>query len=152
VTEHIIDYLENDNIEAKSSVILSQSTSSVREIDAIYREKTANETTRTFESQEYYLAALEGEHGETNERFIDAIEGVRTNAKTHFTMMTEHLKLSTIYSYKGWEADNVFVIITNSSQDIPEVIYTALTRAKENLYIINIRNRKYHSFFTEHLQ
>jgi len=152
VTEHIIDFIENDNIETKSSVILSQSTSTVREIDAIYREKTAKETTRTFESQEYYLATLEEEHDKTSQRFIDAIEGVRTNAKTHFTMMTENLKLSTIYSYKGWEADNVFVIITNSSQDTPEVIYTALTRAKENLYIINIRNRKYHSFFTEHLQ
>lgn len=68
-------------------------------------------------------------------------------------MSSNMLKLSTIYSYKGWEADNIFLVIqrpskTSDAENYPELIYTAITRAKKNLYIINLGNEKYHPFFT----
>lgn len=153
IIDHILNYMQRDNLDASNTVILSQRTSTVRQIDAAYREKTQKETVTTFESKEFYLATLQEENGdETSPKFKDTIEAMRTNMKAHFTMMCKDLKLSTIYSYKGWEADNVFLIINNTKQDDnPEIIYTALTRAKENLYIINMGNNKYHQFFSEHL-
>lgn len=29
----------------------------------------------------------------------------------------------------------------------PQAIYTAITRARENMYIVNIGNNSYHNFF-----
>ena len=149
ITDYILNCIQDDQLDENYTVILSQKTSTVRDIDADYRVKTQKETTSTFESKEYYLEELERAKGDKyNQHFIENIEAVRTNRKMHFTMMCKKLKLSTIYSYKGWEAENVFLVINNSTVDNnPEIIYTALTRAQNNLYIINLNNQKYHNFF-----
>lgn len=39
----------------------------------------------------------------------------------------------------------------STRENVPELIYTAITRAKENLYIINLGNENYHQFFDEHI-
>ena len=67
------------------------------------------------------------------------------------------LKISSIHSYKGWEADNVILIIqpdNSISEDEeepimqrPELIYSAITRAKNNLFILNLNNLFFHDFF-----
>jgi hypothetical protein len=72
-------------------------------------------------------------------------------------MSSPQLKISTICSYKGWEAENVILVIQSVSKEdtdtdnCPELIYTALTRAKKNLFIINLGNEKYHHFFETNL-
>lgn len=75
----------------------------------------------------------------------------RRSAKTSFEMETGKVKLSTIHSYKGWGIDTEIFIISKDfvkKNDNPdEVIYTAITRAKTNLIIINLENNKYHHFF-----
>ena len=149
IADYILNCIQDDELDENYTVILSQNTSTVRNIDAEYREKTQKETTTTFESKEFYLEELNKANGNKyDERFIENIEAVRTNKKAHFTMMCHKLKLSTIYSYKGWEAENVFLVINNSTVDNnPEIIYTALTRAQNNLYLINLNNQKYHNFF-----
>ncbi|MFH2231702.1 MAG: UvrD-helicase domain-containing protein [Patescibacteria group bacterium] len=59
------------------------------------------------------------------------------------------LKMSTIYSFKGWEAYNVIIFLPeNSPQKSEEMdmgLYTALTRTRQNLYIVN-ENVRYWSF------
>ena len=79
----------------------------------------------------------------------------------HFTTDCDNLKLSTIHSFKGWEAETVILLLQpemgeNSTyegyyiqerENTPALIYTALTRAKCNLFIINLGNNKYHQFF-----
>ena len=72
-------------------------------------------------------------------------------------MITDKIKISTIYSYKGWEASCVILLIlpppehTNALENRPELIYTAITRASDNLYVINLGNRTYHDFFQQHI-
>ena len=77
-------------------------------------------------------------------------------------MDTNNLKLSTIHSFKGWEAPTVILFIESEEGDLqkfkvpsnldnPELIYTAITRARENLYIINLGNKKYDDFFKNHI-
>lgn len=153
IIDHILTCIQDDELDENYTVILSQKTSTVRDIDADYREKTQKETATTFESKEFFLKELEKVNGDKhNKSFNENIEAVRTNRKAHFTMMCHKLKLSTIFSYKGWEAENVFLVINNSSVDNnPEIIYTALTRAQNNLYIINLNNRTYHQFFKNRL-
>ena len=73
-------------------------------------------------------------------------------------MVTRNLKMSTIQSFKGWEAPTIICIIQNDTYNdenvvtSPELVYTGITRAKENLLVINIGNNKYHEFFISHLQ
>lgn len=73
--------------------------------------------------------------------------------KNRFTVVSRNLKLSTIQSFKGWESKTVICIIQNdkhSDDDVvssSELIYTGITRAKENLLIVNIGNNLYDSFF-----
>lgn len=65
--------------------------------------------------------------------------------KKAFWMGDSRLKMSTIHSFKGWEAPNVIVVIPSSipgdEQLYDRVIYTAMTRSRENLIIINVHPR-----------
>ena len=74
-------------------------------------------------------------------------------------METDQLKISSIHSYKGWDAENVILIIQpedeyNDREDgmmgMPELVYTAITRAKSNLYILNLDNKMFDQFFCTH--
>jgi ATP-dependent exoDNAse (exonuclease V) alpha subunit len=61
-------------------------------------------------------------------------------------------KLSTVHSFKGWEIQTLFLLIETKSDEsvlTDELIYTALTRCRQNLVIINIGNEKYDKFFKE---
>ena len=71
-------------------------------------------------------------------------------------MMTDQIKMSSIYSYKGWEADNVILLIQPAKEYIqaedsimamPELVYTAITRARNNLFVINLGNASFDNFF-----
>ena len=55
------------------------------------------------------------------------------------------IKISTIHSFKGLESPTVFCILQEN--DSPEIIYTAMTRAKKNLIIFDVINSHYSSFF-----
>lgn len=61
-------------------------------------------------------------------------------------MGDSRLKMSTIHSFKGWELTNIIIITPEShinlSEDLDKLIYTALTRARQNLIVFN-RHPKY---------
>ena len=79
------------------------------------------------------------------------------------------LKMSTIHSFKGWESKNVILLVDIDSSttlmdldndsdpyiiglESQALIYTAITRAKENLFILNLGNFIYDKFFTKHIK
>jgi superfamily I DNA/RNA helicase len=82
---------------------------------------------------------------------------VRDNKKHHFWYDRGTLKLSTIHSFKGWEANTLFLILEEqfieSSSDFynsfEELIYTAITRSKTNLIVVNYGNTKHHESMVE---
>ena len=98
--------------------------------------------------------------------FQKDLKEIRRAAKTHFTTDTDDMKLSTIHSFKGWESESVILILQpemsindrydgyyiQERENIPALIYTALTRAKCNLFILNVGNTKYHSFFQTNIR
>lgn len=83
-------------------------------------------------------------------QYDEDIELIRKNKKLHFRMNPGYIKISTIHSFKGWDVKNLFLIIGNDNNnkfENPELIYTALTRCRSNLFIMNLGNTYYDSFF-----
>lgn len=59
------------------------------------------------------------------------------------------MKLSTFHSFKGYESPNIFLFIND--KDSPEIVYTGLTKAKENIVVFIKQGSKYADFFQERL-
>lgn len=151
------DFIASNNIKIEDVVIIAPQTAILRHIDYLYRKETGESTTVTFVSKEGVdRISRQSQHASYEyKRDYDRLEKVEKN---RFTMLTRHLKLSTIQSFKGWEAQTVICIIQNDaySEDniitSPELIYTGITRAKENLFVINIGNNEYDEFFKTNMQ
>lgn len=75
------------------------------------------------------------------------------NHKKSFWMGDGRLKSSTIHSFKGWECENVIIYIPEEIYDsvvsFDKIIFTAITRSKKRLCILNYNNRyeKYQNDF-----
>lgn len=170
-TEKLANYcdkiIKRYQLNAEETVVLSQAGDILRDIDLNYRKMTGLPTSTTFISTEEYndllkVHKLEGiENPVANYLFKRDKDAIEHNKRIHFTMETEGLKMSTIHSYKGWESPNVIIFLepelqekakfcVSHNENVPELIYTAITRAKENLYIINLGNKEYHQFFDDH--
>lgn len=65
--------------------------------------------------------------------------------KKAFWMGDSRLKMSTIHSFKGWELLNIILFIPErapeSNKKLDSIVYTALTRTRENVIILNSNSR-----------
>ncbi len=81
--------------------------------------------------------------------------GSSSRHKKAFWMGDGRLKISTIHSFKGWEIYNVILFIPEKAptidEDLDTIIYTALTRTRESIIIINA-NERYKRFGEKFLQ
>lgn len=104
--------------------------------------------------------------------FKMALKDARRPYKLYkFDLNTGTIKFSSLHSFKGWEMHTVFFQFDkgddaefeffkhqHSNQDVnekfvnSEIVYTGLTRARNNLNIINIKNMKYHPFFESQVE
>lgn len=84
-----------------------------------------------------------------NHVFEDEEESTYHKHKRAFWNGDGRLKMSTIHSFKGWESLNVIIYIppkTKSTlEKLDKIIYTAITRTRENLIVYNA-NSRYTSF------
>ena len=134
---------------------LSSRVEILRLIDKYIRDKLHKKTNTMFETLEVYekLKADFTKDGKTDEQNLKKeLEIVRRNKKFNFWMNSGTTKLSTIHSFKGWEISTLFLLIENESDEefeftTDELVYTAITRCRQNLIIINIGNQRYDSFF-----
>lgn len=71
--------------------------------------------------------------------FKNDIEKIRKSKKFHFHPFSGKIKLSTISSFKGWESNTILIILDHflPGEINYELYFTAITRCKENLIIIN---------------
>ena len=160
VAEKIIQTLGNCNIIHKDVVVLGETIKLLRDIESAYTRMTQFGCMTNFETAEQYEMIM-------NSRFSDEIrkknlKDIRRTAKTHFTTDCNDIKMATIHSFKGWESKTVVLVLQSESQmslehDEPMVpnnaalIYTALTRSRCNLFIINLGNKVYDKFFRENI-
>lgn len=155
------EIMTNSNNDPKDFVILASYSKLLQTIDSKYRETTGEETEITFVSKEQYerlkeLHKVSDEHP-ASWKFNRDYEALGRTRKQLFTTDKRCLKLSTIKSFKGWESPSVIIILDDEYNAKaacrrpmePEMMYTAITRARESLYIINIGNETYDKFFKE---
>ncbi|MGI6481952.1 MAG: UvrD-helicase domain-containing protein [Methanobacterium sp.] len=70
------------------------------------------------------------------------------NHKKAFWLGDSRLKMSTIHSFKGWEALHVIMLIPknwNGDENLDSLVYTAMTRSRKNLIVLN-GNERYWEF------
>lgn len=150
--------ITDNNLDKSRTVILSQKYPMLKVLERQIRMTQGSPCMTSFETQEVYDKILDENNGDTkSEHFMNTIKKVRDNKKIHFTMETDQIKISSIHSYKGWDADNVILIIQHNDEpdnceesaimERPELIYTAITRAKQKLFVLNLGNERYDGFF-----
>ncbi|MDX1749040.1 MAG: AAA family ATPase [Methylophaga sp.] len=150
-------YIKNYDLHPNDVVVLSSKISLIRQLNEFWigREKTHC----MFESFSE-LAVCTGTDFDDlksmNEEQLNslisqnkgAVETVRRTKKNHFYANSGLIKLSTIHSYKGLESKVVFYILT--PDDLPEVIYTSITRSSENLVVFDLGGKNICSEFFVH--
>ena len=163
ITKLILSFIDNNTLDVKDTVVLSCNDDILREIDYCYRFSNKGEeqlTTTVFESKEAYDKLQDDQCGS---QFRIDVDEIRTSKKLRFTMDNANLKICTIYSFKGWEAKNVILVIPPQKKGTadttpfartrayikPEIIYTAITRAKTNLFVINMGVEQYDDYFSK---
>lgn len=152
LASYISGILEDYQLNPKDVVVLGQTIYLLRDIEVQYRSATGQKTMINFETSEQYKKIINN----SNQQYISKdLKEVRRAAKTHFTTDVDCIKFSTIHSFKGWESNTVILLLQQvmksdehyEKENIPALINTALTRARCNLFIINLDNLTYHEFF-----
>ena len=141
VYSQLDNVLKTLGIHPNDICIVSSKVELLRELDFLIRSQSHEKTAIAFETKEEH-AVLNGS--------LD-IETLRRSRKFQFWMNTGTIKLATIHSFKGWEVHTLVLVIDNEVADddftTDELIYTAITRCRQNLVVINLDNKKYASFF-----
>ena len=147
--------------------VIASTNDLLQEIDYAYRNRTGTKTITTFPTHEQHEKMI----SMSASSFIGHTKSLERTKKLNFSMINEGLKLSTIYSFKGWEADNIILFIQKPEKEhakndkehpkpielappralCPEIIYTAISRARTNLFIFNLGNEQYNQFFKQYI-
>lgn len=156
ILEIILCVCKENDIHDKDVCILSSTTKLLRDIDFLYRQKTGKNTVCAFSRNEVVKEILNNNASNPFGKKQN-LENTDMACKKSFSIASKSIKLSTVQSFKGWESQTVFLILQQNSKDIvlrekkadssPELIYTAITRATENLIVINAGNDCYRDFF-----
>lgn len=150
---------------------LCSKISPLRELETEFLRRNYR-TTTTFETEEVFRSILLSAHHEAgnpvelrSETSIakNRLSKIRRSKKYNFHMDAGKIKMATIHSFKGWEIITAFLIImderhtdkydNDGTNPVPvdELIYTALTRARNNLIVVNIGDTRYDSFFRDNI-
>jgi len=151
IEELIHNIIKDNSIHPNDICILAPKVSVCRSIDWAIRNNWKEKTKTMFETNEVYKNLHDKYYDNEIERFHEELKSIRRSKKFNFWMNPGTVKLSTIHSFKGWEINTLFLIITDkndeSSVSMDELIYTGITRCRNNLFIINLGVEKYHKFF-----
>jgi len=151
----------------------------LRALDFNIRKASGQKTNTMFETQEVYDKLYNdfGLNGKSEnnlrssllKKFKKEIDKVRRNKKFNFWNNPGLLKMSTVHSFKGWEVNTLFLLIDENLSTVyemndkggllkeseeltftsEELIYTGITRCRNNLIIINFSQNKFHEFFIQ---
>lgn len=140
INDMIFDFIDKHNIHSNDVAILGDGIKTLRELDFRIRSKYQEDTMTTFEMQEEYKEMeKKGLLEESN------LNQIRKAKKLGFWLNAGMIKLSTVHSFKGWEIHTVFLLIDEAST--PELVYTGITRARQNIVIVNLGNTEFADFF-----
>lgn len=152
----ISEIISGNKLDARNVAVLGSNIDSLRQFQEVYDSHTLMRSMTTFETPEEYMS-VGGDKAKLDE--------IRRAAKVCFTTDCDSIKISTIHSFKGWESDTVILILPNKNDvssplslgegegkwNEAALVYTAITRAKRNLFIIGSKDSPYHKFFSSRL-
>lgn len=145
INDLIFKFIETHTIHSNDVAILGDNIGMLRELDFKIRSKYQEDTITTFEMKE------ECEELEKNGLLTeDNINQIRRAKKVGFWLNAGMIKLSTVHSFKGWEIHTLFLLI--DEQSTFELVYTGITRARQNIIIINLGNTELSNFFSKNIQ
>ena len=145
INDIIFKFVELHSIHSNDVAILGDNIGILRELDFRIRSKYQEDTITTFEMKEEY-EKLEKQGLLTK----DNIDRIRRAKKVGFWLNAGMIKLSTVHSFKGWEIHTLFLLIDKKSTF--ELVYTGITRARQNIVIINLGNAEFSNFFSRNIQ
>ncbi|WP_028584439.1 nuclease-related domain-containing DEAD/DEAH box helicase [Desulfogranum mediterraneum] len=163
IFESIVKNITKHEIHPNDIAIVSKNIEILRSLDKKIRERTNEETMRTFEKEEVYQEVKKRESEivynnnsirkefkefEVQKRLDIELKKLRDSLKFSFEQNSGHLKLSTIHSFKGIEAS--FLIYIATDKDSEEITYTAITRSKKDLILFIDKHNRYRDFFKKH--
>lgn len=141
LAEKIIALAKDNKIHPNDISILSSQEEILRNLDHVLRTSESHKE-RTLCSFPLHEVT---EHPKYSKSY-DKISGAK---KIGFNLNSGVMKLSSTHSFKGFESPFIFLLINNN--DSPEMVFTGLTRAKENLMVLLERGSPYLDFFGKHL-
>ncbi len=86
----------------------------------------------------------------TVEQAEETLKDVEKQKKYSFNLNSGVMKLSTTHSFKGFESPTVVLLV--GEKDKAEMVYTGLTRAKENIVVFAHERSSYRGFFEARLE
>ncbi len=107
------------------------------------------EKTKVMFEEDAERTALTARMDPESEQFKEEIDTIRRRKKCFFMQNSGLIKLSTIHSFKGLEAQTVFCIL--APEDEAEMVYTGITRAQKNLVVFDSSESSFRPFFQTHM-
>ncbi|OOB80134.1 MAG: hypothetical protein BEN19_06505 [Epulopiscium sp. Nuni2H_MBin003] len=145
--DYISDCIKKFNIVDNDVCIVGNNIELMRKVEEQYlTTHKYQKTSTTFETEAEYNKIVN--FRDKNYQEIKLGE-VRRTKKYNFRLNGGSIKLSTMQSFKGWEAHTLFLILDKTDISC-ELIYTSITRCRNRLFIINIENETYHEFFSNY--
>lgn len=137
----IVGIAKSNRIHPNDISILGAQKRELQEIDFFIRKGTDHQerTITTFESKELAGHARMSRHARK----------VESNKKYGFNLNSGVMKVSTVHSFKGYESPTICLLV--GCRDSVEMVYTGLTRARENIVVFVHETSPYRDFFTTHL-
>ncbi len=151
IFQSVKTYLSHHNIHPNDVCILCERISLLRQLNDLIQSDLHEKSITTFESSAVYNLLL----AEFKKRIPkEVLDDVRRSKKINFIMNPGYTKLSTIHSFKGWEINTLVLVIyepDDKSLALNELVYTALTRCRNNLLVINLGIKKFDTFFSNYI-
>lgn len=173
VVSFVYDQIRSKGLNSNDVTILASYIDTLKELNELLKAESHEKTNLMFESKEEEKQIIEEASKKNGANIKMEIEKFRKMRKATFWMNRGTYKLSTVFSFKGWETPVLFYIIETGNNSgmyrtydedaeegfVPvkfsdELVYTGLSRCKGKLYIINIDydehpgNNRYDAFFT----
>lgn len=141
LTKNLINLAKDHDIHPNDISIISSQEAILREIDYFLRNSDFHKekTLCSFPSLEV------SEHPKYSKKYQE----ISASKKKGFNLNSGVMKLSSTHSFKGFESRLIFLIV--NSNDSPEIVFTGLTRAKENIFVFVEDESSYFDFFEKNL-
>lgn len=141
LAEQIIKVAKENKIHPNDISIISSKENILRELDHILRTADAH--------KERTLCTFPSFEANIHPKYSKKYQEIGAAKKKGFNLNSGVMKLSSTHSFKGFESPFIFLLVSNN--DSPEMVFTGLTRAKENLVVYLEENSPYLEFFSKHL-